>query len=174
MLVDGTSSVFGTVQLGAKSPNSCTPAPITRVWVYQTCIVRISHVTEMQALLEKSKPLTKQYISYKQTSMSLQGDKAKGVTMTLKLCLNEFTVNCLISPFSIVWMQQGAVLSTVPPCEYTDRQHTYPGQSQLTHPDQSLICPCSREKHMDWIPRQKLGISHSVQARQFSKKGPSL
>lgn len=178
MLVGTTSSVFDTVQLGAKSPNSYIPAFITRVWVYQTCIVRIiSHVTEMQALLKKRKPLTKHYISCKQTSMRLQGNKAKRGDHDPEALLK--WIHSKLPHFSFFRSMNAARCSvfhsSVPPSEYTDRQHTHPGHSQLTHPDQSLICPCSREKHMDWIPRQKLDImSHSVQARQASKKGSSL
>ena len=141
MLVETISSVFSTVQLGANSPNSYTPALITRVCVYQTCIVRIiSHVTEMQTLLKKSKPLTKQYISCKWASMGLQGDKSKRWDHDPEALLKWIHSKLLhFSLFSIAWMQQDAVFSTVQFLHLniqTDSSHT---QAEVSIPDLSML-----------------------------------
>lgn len=166
MLVETISSVFGTLQLGANSPNSYTLALITRVCVYQTCTVRIiSRVTEMQAVLKKSKLLTKQYISCKQTSMRLQGDKSKRGDHDPEALLK--WIRSKLPHLSFFHSMDAASCSvfhsSVPSFEYTERQHTHKGWNQHTHPDQSLICPCTREKHMDWMLGQKLGIFSSSQ-----------
>lgn len=140
MLVETISSVFGTLQLGANSPNSYTLALITRVCVYQTCTVRIiSRVTEMQAVLKKSKLLTKQYISCKQTSMRLQGDKSKRGDHDPEALLK--WIHSKLPHLSFFHSMDAASCSvfhsSVPSFEYTERQHTHKGWNQHTHPDQS-------------------------------------
>lgn len=108
---------------------------LLQVCVHQTCIVRIiSHVTEMQALLKKSKPLTKQSISYKQTTMRLQGDRSKNGDHDPEALLK--WIHSKLPHFSFFHSMNAASCSvfhsSVPPFEYADRQHTHPGQSHHT------------------------------------------
>lgn len=91
--------------------------------------------------------------------------------MTLKLCLNEFTVNCLIFPFSIAWMQQVAVFSTVqfPYLNIqTDSTHT---QARAIIPDLSTVQ--GRKTH-GLNTRAEIWYNKSLSSRQTVLKQRTL